>query len=142
MAPAVSTRAMPDAPWLTAIHWPSGDGRGAEPPVTTTTSPEPSAELMRPGTRVRHPLFGVGTVLRREGDGDDRCSGAEGDDDGDRVEHAGFETTMQSERQTGFAYFFELPEGADIGGYAWVYRTPAGIVQLPVEYELEDIPLP
>ena len=28
------------------------------------------AEL-RPGVRVRHPLFGVGTVLRREGDGDD-----------------------------------------------------------------------
>ena len=30
-----------------------------------------SAEPMRPGARVRHPLFGVGTVLRREGDGDD-----------------------------------------------------------------------
>ena len=26
---------------------------------------------MRPGARVRHPLFGVGTVLRREGDGED-----------------------------------------------------------------------
>ncbi len=26
---------------------------------------------MRPGVRVRHPLFGVGTVLRRDGDGDD-----------------------------------------------------------------------
>jgi DNA helicase-2/ATP-dependent DNA helicase PcrA len=26
---------------------------------------------LRPGVRVRHPLFGVGTVLRREGDGDD-----------------------------------------------------------------------
>jgi DNA helicase-2/ATP-dependent DNA helicase PcrA len=25
---------------------------------------------LRPGSRVRHPLFGVGTVLRREGDGD------------------------------------------------------------------------
>lgn len=61
---------------------------------------------------------------------------------GERVEHGGFETTMQSERETGFAYFFELPEGADIGDYAWVYRTPAGIVELPVDYELEDIPLP
>ena len=29
-----------------------------------------SAE-MRPGVKVRHPLFGVGTVLRRDGDGDD-----------------------------------------------------------------------
>jgi DNA helicase-2/ATP-dependent DNA helicase PcrA len=28
------------------------------------------ADEIRPGVRVRHPLFGVGTVLRREGDGD------------------------------------------------------------------------
>jgi DNA helicase-2/ATP-dependent DNA helicase PcrA len=26
---------------------------------------------MRPGVKVRHPLFGVGTVLRSEGAGDD-----------------------------------------------------------------------
>jgi DNA helicase-2/ATP-dependent DNA helicase PcrA len=26
---------------------------------------------VRPGARVRHPLFGVGTVLRSEGGGDD-----------------------------------------------------------------------
>jgi hypothetical protein len=62
--------------------------------------------------------------------------------DGAKVEHAGFETTMQNERETGFAYFFELPEGADIADYTWVYRTPAAIVELPVEYELEEIPLP
>lgn len=62
--------------------------------------------------------------------------------DGDRIEHGGFETTMQSDRETGFAYFFELPEGGDISEYTWIYRTPAGIVQLPVEYELADIPLP
>jgi DNA helicase-2/ATP-dependent DNA helicase PcrA len=29
------------------------------------------AGAIRPGVKVRHPLFGVGTVLRREGDGDD-----------------------------------------------------------------------
>ena len=28
-------------------------------------------DVIRPGVRVRHPLFGVGTVLRREGDGDE-----------------------------------------------------------------------
>ena len=33
--------------------------------------PAPDADLLRPGVRVRHPLFGVGTVLRREGGGDD-----------------------------------------------------------------------
>ena len=36
------------------------------------------------------------------------CEGA----DGEKLDHAGFETTMQNESETGFAYFFELPEGA------------------------------
>jgi len=31
----------------------------------------PDNEELRPGVRVRHPLFGVGTVLRREGAGED-----------------------------------------------------------------------
>jgi DNA helicase-2/ATP-dependent DNA helicase PcrA len=31
----------------------------------------PEAHAIRPGVRVRHPLFGVGTVLRRDGEGDD-----------------------------------------------------------------------
>jgi hypothetical protein len=64
------------------------------------------------------------------------------DKNGERLDHAGFETTMQSQEEIGFAYFFELPEGADIGDYTWVYRTPAAIVNLPVDYELTDIPLP
>jgi hypothetical protein len=64
------------------------------------------------------------------------------DAQGERIDHAGYETTMQNEQETGMAYFFELPEGADIGDYTWVYRTPAAIVCLPVEYELRDIPLP
>jgi DNA helicase-2/ATP-dependent DNA helicase PcrA len=34
-------------------------------------APGVAAGEMRPGVRVRHPLFGVGTVLRREGDGED-----------------------------------------------------------------------
>jgi DNA helicase-2/ATP-dependent DNA helicase PcrA len=36
------------------------------PPV-----PAGAFDEMRAGVRVRHPLFGVGTVLRREGEGDD-----------------------------------------------------------------------
>jgi DNA helicase-2/ATP-dependent DNA helicase PcrA len=39
--------------------------------VAAGAAPGVSSEPMRPGVRVRHPLFGVGTVLRREGDGDD-----------------------------------------------------------------------
>ena len=41
-----------------------GAGDAPAPPVE-------DAGAIRPGVRVRHPLFGVGTVLRREGDGDD-----------------------------------------------------------------------
>jgi DNA helicase-2/ATP-dependent DNA helicase PcrA len=33
--------------------------------------PAPEADEMRPGVRVRHPLFGVGTIVRREGTDDD-----------------------------------------------------------------------
>jgi DNA helicase-2/ATP-dependent DNA helicase PcrA len=50
--------------------------RPTPPPAAGTGSGDPAptgvaAGGMRPGARVRHPLFGVGTVLRREGDGDD-----------------------------------------------------------------------
>ena len=47
--------------------------RWAPPAVAAPSASGPGgpAEPMRPGVRVRHPLFGVGTVLRREGDGDD-----------------------------------------------------------------------
>jgi len=57
------------------------------------------------------------------------------------VDHAGFETTMQSKNEVGLAYFFELPDDR-IEDYTWVYRTPAAIVRVPVEYELKEIPLP
>ena len=45
------------------------------PSAPVADAPAPALEdggaAIRPGVRVRHPLFGVGTVLRREGDGDD-----------------------------------------------------------------------
>jgi hypothetical protein len=61
---------------------------------------------------------------------------------GERLDNAGFETTMQTEAEAGFLYLFELPEGRDIDDYTWVYRTPASIVTVPVEYKLEEVPLP
>jgi len=48
--------------------------RGPAPVAAGRTDSPPTgvaAGEMRPGLRVRHPLFGVGTVLRREGDGHD-----------------------------------------------------------------------
>ncbi len=60
--------------------------------------------------------------------------------DGKHIEHAGFETTRQTQNEVGVAYLFDLPDGTD--GLSWVYETPAAIVELPVEYELKDIELP
>ena len=62
------------------------------------------------------------------------------DGDGNEIEHAGFETTRQTESEVGCAYLFDVPE--EIANYTWVYETPAAIVEFPVEYELRDIPLP
>jgi hypothetical protein len=60
--------------------------------------------------------------------------------DGKPIENVGLETTHQSPNEVGIAYLFDLPDGID--GLAWVYETPAAIVELPVEYELTDIALP
>jgi DNA helicase-2/ATP-dependent DNA helicase PcrA len=48
-------------------------GRRGEPAHVPEADlpPTPPGAALRPGARVRHPLFGVGTVLRAEGSGDD-----------------------------------------------------------------------
>jgi len=42
----------------------------AEPRASALPPPGLDSSALRPGARVRHPLFGVGTVLRKEGEGD------------------------------------------------------------------------
>ena len=64
------------------------------------------------------------------------------DKKGEPLDNAGFETTLQTEDEVGFAYFYELPEGRDLKDYTWVYRTPASIIAVPVEFKLENVPLP
>ena len=44
---------------------------GSRPRGGLTPGPAPGHAELRPGVRVRHPLFGVGTVLRRDGGGED-----------------------------------------------------------------------
>jgi len=62
------------------------------------------------------------------------------DADGKVLEHGGFETTRQETNEVGVAYKFPLK--ADLSGYTFVYKTPAAIVKMPVEYELKNIELP
>jgi DNA helicase-2/ATP-dependent DNA helicase PcrA len=59
-----------------APRWSAPDGitrrsRGVGPETPAVAGAASGAGELRPGVKVRHPLFGVGTVLRREGEGDD-----------------------------------------------------------------------
>jgi DNA helicase-2/ATP-dependent DNA helicase PcrA len=56
------------APMPLPFRRPGSSPRHAEMPPTADLRP---LQAVRPGARVRHPLFGVGTVLRSEGAGDD-----------------------------------------------------------------------
>lgn len=62
------------------------------------------------------------------------------DKDGKRLENVGLQATRQGTNEVGVAYLFDLPDGPE--GCKFVYKTPALILQLPVEYELKDIELP
>ncbi|WP_442483012.1 hypothetical protein [Aeoliella sp. SH292] len=61
-------------------------------------------------------------------------------DKGERIDHAGFETTKQTPTEVGIAYLFDLPDGID--GLTWVYESPASIVRQEYKYQLEGIKLP
>jgi hypothetical protein len=60
---------------------------------------------------------------------------------GERIDHAGFESLTQGERTLSLAYFFDVPADK-LGEYTWVYHTPAGIVEVPIAFELKDVRLP
>jgi len=59
---------------------------------------------------------------------------------GQRLEQLNFERFREQENEVGFAYLCPL-EGR-LEDYAFVYKTPAAIIPMPVRYELKDIPLP
>jgi hypothetical protein len=60
--------------------------------------------------------------------------------DGKRISHSGFETTKQADDEVGVAYLFDLPNGPD--GLTFVYKTPAMLNSVPLDYELKDLQLP
>jgi hypothetical protein len=60
--------------------------------------------------------------------------------DGQRINYDGFETTRQTEQDVGMAYYFDLEKGPQ--GLTFVYKTPSIVTQLPVEYEIKNLPLP
>ena len=57
-----------------------------------------------------------------------------------KIENAGYHSTLRTQNELGMAYQFELPGG--IEGYTLVYRTPSSVHVLQLPYELKNLPLP
>jgi hypothetical protein len=62
------------------------------------------------------------------------------DPDGQRFEHAGLQAFRQAANEVGVAYLSDRPGG--LADCTFVYKTPTLLLQVPVEFELCDIPLP
>lgn len=59
---------------------------------------------------------------------------------GNRITPGGYEQTRQGKDEVGIKYLFDVPGG--MSGQTFVYKTPLAILELPVDYELHDLPLP
>lgn len=59
--------------------------------------------------------------------------------DGELTAISGFETLRQTENEVGIAYLFDVES---LDGQAFVYKTPAAILEVPIRYELTDLELP
>jgi hypothetical protein len=62
------------------------------------------------------------------------------DSEGERVANVGLQSTRQAKNEAGVAYLFDLPNG--LKGCKFIYKTPALILNLPIEFELKNIQLP
>ena len=60
---------------------------------------------------------------------------------GKRIENAGLEATLLDVNEVGVSYKFNL-EGGKPSDYKFVYKTPAAIIRIPVEFEIKAIDLP
>ena len=60
---------------------------------------------------------------------------------GRRIENAGLEATLLARNEVGMAYKFNL-EGSTPASCKFVYKTPAAIIRIPVEFEIKNIDLP
>ena len=56
------------------------------------------------------------------------------------ADEPGYEKYLERDSEVGYSYIFPVEE--DLDGWKLIYTTPAGIAEVPVEYELTDISLP
>ena len=61
---------------------------------------------------------------------------------GNRIEQAGIEAELQDVNEVGLSYKFDLGDAKSAAGFKFIYKTPAAIIRIPVEFELTDIDLP
>ena len=59
---------------------------------------------------------------------------------GNRIDYAAFDRTRETENEFGMAYLFDAPDG--LKGLTLVCGTPTIIMNVPVEFELNELPLP
>jgi len=59
-----------------------------------------------------------------------------------RIDNVGVETVRTGENEVGLSYKFDLGENTTPKGHAFIYRTAAAIIRVPVEFELKGIDLP
>jgi hypothetical protein len=60
--------------------------------------------------------------------------------DGQRQDRIGMQTFRQTPNEVGIAFLFDGQ--LDLGDCQFVYETPATLVRMPVQYQLQGIPLP
>ena len=60
--------------------------------------------------------------------------------DGKRIEDPNYERYFERDNEIGFRYLFPLED--DIKDYKLRYKTPASMIEVPVEYEIKGIDLP
>lgn len=63
------------------------------------------------------------------------------DPEGKPADDPNYEKYLERQSEIGYKYIFPL-EVKDLKGWKLTYTTPAGIAEVPVEYELKDIDLP
>jgi hypothetical protein len=60
---------------------------------------------------------------------------------GNRIDSAGLEATLLDVNAVGLSYKFDL-DNASPAGCKFVYKTPAAIIRIPIDFELKGIDLP
>jgi len=63
------------------------------------------------------------------------------DPNGNPADEPNYERYLERDSEIGFRYVFPV-ETKDLKGWTLTYTTPAGVSEIPVSYEINDIPLP